>query len=193
MRSRSLVAAFPSPYVGRVSNCVGCQVNSGGSWPPGLAIADDGVEDGQQLPHAGYESELAGLAGGEEPLVEGTQHGIEAAGCQGSHIEHLAHGGAATPNDPLSAKRAAVAGMRRDADQRGNLFSIQSAKFGQFGQGGKAGHSSYARDTAKQVVLGPPDGTLPNAFCKASLDALDLALEPAHMSLDPAAHFRRTR
>ena len=60
-------------------------------------MLDHGVEDDEQLAHAGCEGQLLRLASGQQPLVEVPDNGIEAGGCQGSHIEGGADPGASAP------------------------------------------------------------------------------------------------
>ena len=45
---------------------------------PGGLVADDGVEDGEELVHAGDECDLLGFALGHQPVVEGPDDRIGA-------------------------------------------------------------------------------------------------------------------
>ena len=51
-----------------------------GVWVPGGLVADDGVEDGEELVHAGDECHLLGFALGHQPVVEGPDDRIGAQG-----------------------------------------------------------------------------------------------------------------
>src|SRR5687768_6164067 len=62
---------------------------------PGGAVAQQGVEDEQQLVHAGGERHLLGLAGGTEPLIEGAQDGVVPNGDERAHVQGGAHARAA--------------------------------------------------------------------------------------------------
>src|ERR1700730_305472 len=87
------------PHAERVS-----VMSSGLPW---LAVSQDGVEDDDELAHAGDERLLAGFAGGSELGVVRGDDRVGAAGDQGGHVE------AGT----AAAQRAAVAVDRGDADQ----------------------------------------------------------------------------
>lgn len=50
-------------------------------------MGEDRVEDGEQFMHAGGERHLLRLASGDEPVMEGLNHGIEAGADQGCHVE----------------------------------------------------------------------------------------------------------
>ena len=54
-----------------------------GVWVPGGLVADDGVEDGEELVHAGDECDLLGFALGYQPVVEGPDDRIGAQGRDG--------------------------------------------------------------------------------------------------------------
>jgi len=50
---------------------------------PGFTGSDHGVEDGQELAHAGDDGDLFGFAGGDEAVVELLDDGIESDGRRG--------------------------------------------------------------------------------------------------------------
>jgi len=58
-------------------------VSSGTPW---ALIAEDGIEDDQKFAHGGGQGELAGAAGGDEALVEGSDDGIVADGGERGHV-----------------------------------------------------------------------------------------------------------
>lgn len=88
-----------------------------------------GIENDQQLSHAGDQRHLWNFPCCPQPLIGGPDHGIPFCGHQRGHVEHRAHGGTATPDPPPSAETAAVPVQGRDADERRNLFTVQVAKF----------------------------------------------------------------
>ena len=71
-------------------------------------MLEHGVEDNQQLAHAGGEIQLLRPTSGQQPLVEVPDDGIEAAGYQRSHVEGGAYPGASAPNGAFAPQRAAV-------------------------------------------------------------------------------------
>src|SRR3954453_17253918 len=88
---------------------------------PGAAVTSHGIEDGQQLVHAGAQSDLVELAGGDQPLIEAAYHRVRSHRRQGSHIQHRPHGSAATPDLAFTAPHAAIAVEGCNAHQRGDL------------------------------------------------------------------------
>src|SRR5262249_59272817 len=77
---------------------------------PRRLIADDGVEDGEELSGDGDAGDDPGLAGVDEPLSEGAQCGIEATCGQSAEIQHAAHAAASAANEALALPRAGLAG-----------------------------------------------------------------------------------
>ena len=53
---------------------------------PWRTMFEHGVENGEQLPHAGGESDLFRLARGAEALIEVPDDGIETSSCEGRHV-----------------------------------------------------------------------------------------------------------
>ena len=47
-------------------------------------MPEHGVEDNEQLAHAGCEGQLLGLTSGQQPLVEASDDGVVTAGTSGS-------------------------------------------------------------------------------------------------------------
>ena len=78
-------------------------------------MLDHGVEDDERLAHAGCEGQLLRLASGQQPLVEVPDNGIEAGGCQGSHVEGGADPGASAPYGTFTPQRTAT---RRSSSKR---------------------------------------------------------------------------
>ncbi len=56
-------------------------------------MADDGIQDRQELSHTGRESDLFRLAALEEAMIESSEDGIVAAGDQGGHVKGVAAAG----------------------------------------------------------------------------------------------------
>src|SRR5215208_3703867 len=54
--------------------------------PPRGAVFEDGVEDREQLAHAGYQSHLLRFAGRQKTLVEFLHYRVAARGDQGAHV-----------------------------------------------------------------------------------------------------------
>ncbi len=86
------------------------------SAPPGLPrglMLHHGVEDRQQLAHAGRQGHLFGFARGEQALVEGCEHRIMADRHERGHIQ-VARRGAVRPDGAAPPHGATVAIERGD-------------------------------------------------------------------------------
>src|SRR5680860_1726862 len=95
---------------------------------PWCVIAEDGVEDGEELAHAGGDGDLGWPAAPDQASVESLQRGIAADGGQGRHVQGGADAGAAAHDHATAAEAAAVAVDRRDPDQGGDLAAIEGAE-----------------------------------------------------------------
>src|ERR1700726_5305715 len=88
---------------------------------PWFAVSQDGVENDDELSHAGGESLFAGFPGGAEFVVMRGDDRVLPAGNQGRHVEGAAHGRTPAGDGAAAAQGAAVAVDRSDADQRGDF------------------------------------------------------------------------
>ena len=76
---------------------------------PFLPACDHGVEDCDQLAHAGDERNLLLLALGDQAIVEGLEHGIvPGRGAQSSHVEGIADLPASALDVAFAASATAV-------------------------------------------------------------------------------------
>ena len=75
---------------------------------PGDVVLNHRIQDGQELAHAGDESNLLRFPGGKQPLIEPSDHGVVACADESGHKESSPHRRTAAPHPPLSAHRAAV-------------------------------------------------------------------------------------
>src|SRR6195256_6719256 len=98
---------------------------------PNDVVTDHCVERGDHLAHHRHDRDLWQFAGSLETIVERLERGIPIAGAHRRHVEHLADVSTTTPDAPPALERAALEGVRRDADQRGDLLSVHAAKLGQ--------------------------------------------------------------
>ena len=121
------------------------------SWRvPGLIAREHGVEDNDQLAHAGDEGDLGLLAPGAQALVVGLEHRIVlGGGAHDRHKEELAELAASAPDVALAFALAAVVVEGRGADEGGGGFVADAPEFGQPGDyaGGRlTGEARHARD-----------------------------------------------
>ncbi len=125
--------------------------------PPGLG-ADHGVQDREPLAHAGGEGDLLRFAGGEKLDGEGADDRVAPRRDGRAHGQRGPDGGAAAPDEPSAAPRAAVPGKGGDADEGRDLAAREAADRRQEGPtavrlttrptpGGLRSRSSVARQT----------------------------------------------
>jgi hypothetical protein len=79
-----------------------------GKRPPRGTVFEDGVEDREQLAHAGHQSHLPRLAGTKEPLVELLDLRVVARGHQCAHVQWRPHRGPAAPHRAPTPEGAGV-------------------------------------------------------------------------------------
>ena len=75
---------------------------------PGRAVLEHGVQDGQQLAHAGGQRHLLRLPGRQETLVEISDDRVVAAGYHRSHVEGCADPSPSAPDGAFAPQGAAV-------------------------------------------------------------------------------------
>ena len=80
------------------------------------------VEHGQQLPHAGGESQFLRLPGRQKPLVELSNDWVSACRHQGSHVQHGPHSGPSTPGSTPPSVASAISTEWGHADQSCDLL-----------------------------------------------------------------------
>lgn len=81
-------------------------------WIPWRSVTNDRIEHDEELAHASDERHLARFAGPDQAFVERSEDGIESAGSDCRHVEHLANRRSSAPDDSFAAQRAAVSRMR---------------------------------------------------------------------------------
>jgi hypothetical protein len=138
---------------------------------------DHGVENREQLAHAGDQSDFERFALGLEPFVEISNHGIVSSSDQGCHVQSAAHRSSATPDATAAFKRATVAVEGSQTHQRRNLFTIEGAEFWQLGQQGAAGDWADCRSTAQNIFVLFPDRALFDEAIDIGVDTLEFLFE----------------
>lgn len=94
-----------------------------------VGIGEESVEHGQHLAHDGDEADPGGFAASAQPLVKLPEDGVRADGGDCRHVEHMANRTAAAADVAWHAGVAAVAGVRRQAHERGDRGIGQGAEF----------------------------------------------------------------
>ena len=105
-----------------------------GSRFPRGAVFEDGVEDREQLAHAGHQCHLLRFAGRLESLVEFLHYRVAARGDQGAHIQRPSDLGSTSPHATMAAQSARVAVERSDPNQGGYSLVRERAQLGHSGQ-----------------------------------------------------------
>ena len=110
-------------------------------------ISDHGIQDEEQLPHAGGEGNLFWLACGKQSSIKRLDHRIESSSYQGGHVQSSPHRCAATPHFAFASQSATIPVERSDPYQGGNLVAVQFTQFRQLRQQNTGYHRAYSRNT----------------------------------------------
>ena len=156
LRRQALTPADPRPGRTSVARCAAFCVPER---IPSFAASDHGVEDDDELSHAGDEGDLCRLSLGPEALVAGLENRVAARGRpDDGHEEQVAQLAPAALDEASSPMLATVVIVGRDTDQGGSGLVADQTEFGQEGDqaGGaglsQAGHAfddgAHARRTA---------------------------------------------
>ena len=97
-------------------------------------MLEHGVENNQQLAHASCEGQFLGFTSSQQPLVEVSYDGVEAAGHQRSHVEGGTDPCASTPDGAFTSQSATVPVERSHPHQGGDLPAVQGAQLRQVRQ-----------------------------------------------------------
>lgn len=115
-------------------------------------VFDHGVEDDQQLSHAGGEGDFGFFPLGLEPGIEGFEYGVMASGDEGGHVERRPESGSAAPDASLAAELSTIVIQGSDSHQGGDLLTVELTELGQFGDECGGGHFADARNTFEKLV-----------------------------------------
>src|SRR5215218_2648151 len=77
--------------------------------PPRGAVFEDGVEDREQLAHAGHQGHLLRFAGRQKTLVEFLHYRVAARGDQCAHVQCRSDVGSSSPHATMATQGARVA------------------------------------------------------------------------------------
>src|SRR5262245_50695932 len=94
-------------------------------WLPWASVPQDGVEDREQLSTGGNDRHELGFPGGDEPVAELPEFGVEACGDQGSHEQDATHARSAATDEAFATPFSGLSGPWRKASQRGDLTTVQ--------------------------------------------------------------------
>jgi hypothetical protein len=123
---------------------------------PGFCVSHHGVEDDQDLPHAGYQRDLLELAGGQQALVESADDRVMPTRDQCSHVEDGSDRGPAAPDHASTLELAAVPRQRSGTQQLRDLAAVQAAKLWQAADKSCSGGRTNDTGAAQDAVLSLP-------------------------------------
>src|SRR5882672_6643960 len=98
---------------------------------PGCSGLDHGVEDGQELAHAGHDGNHFLLSAGEQAFVETPDDRVVADGRHGWHIQGTAYVSAPAVDGSLSTHGAGVSVQWRHTDELADLSVGQTTELRQ--------------------------------------------------------------
>lgn len=148
------------------------------------SISDQGVGDGQDFPRQGDEGDLFLFALGEQLVVEVCKTASAAGGGEGGHIEGLSNMRSTAGHEPLAGPFAAVSSEGGQADQGGNLFSVEGSEFGQSTQKGARDDVSDPLDALERLLFEQHGGIGVNETVDLVIEVGDLLGDPVDALLD---------
>ena len=123
---------------------------------PWRSVSQDGVENSDQLPSGGNQGDELGLTACDEPVTEGFQRGVVTAGHHGSHEQRRANRCAAACDEAPPSPLTGLSRPRGQADQCGDLLSVEASKLGQLREQGSCDRRSNTRNGGQKGLLPAP-------------------------------------
>ena len=120
----------------------------------------------------------------DEAFVEALENRVVPGGDEGGHVEAGADLGAAAPDGAPAAHGTAVPVEGGDADQGGDLPSVEAAEFGQVGDQGAGGGLADAGHALEQVLGLAPGRAAPDGGVDLGLEIGQFALERLEQPVD---------
>jgi len=155
---------------------------------PRFFLSQDGIEDGQELSHAGDEGDLFSFSSGQQVLIVFSDHGIMPRRSEGGHVQGASDRGASPRDHSPAAGLSTVTVEGRQSHQRGDLLSAGLAEFREFSQECPGRRRPDAFDGQKQLLLFLPDGRVLDVVVDVIVDGGDLAVEQFDDALNALAH-----
>jgi hypothetical protein len=151
-------------------------------FPRGVSL-DHGVEDHQQLVHAGGEVNLAGFPLLLESLSEGFEDRVVHRRGQGGHVEGRAERFAIAADGPFAAVRAAVVRIRGQTNKGGNLLPVELTLFGQLSDERGGGGLANAGDGLQEFEPVPPVVIGLHEFQNGAIDTSQILVDGCQRSV----------
>src|SRR6186713_3476435 len=149
-------------------------------------MAQDGVEDGEELARDSYDSDDLRLAGGDQASTEGLEDGVVAAGDEGSHEEGGAHALAAAGNHALALPLAGLAHEGGETGKRGDLSAPERSQLRHLGDESARGDRADAWNGGEQVFALAPHWRAPDAGIDFGIDLAQFLLQGGEQPVDGA-------
>ena len=147
---------------------------------PRLLVRAPGIQNRQELAHAGRQRTLLGFARGAPALGKGFEHRLRADGHEGTHGQGSPPRRAPTPGRAGPPQRATVPMERSAADQGSAALAASRAQLREGEPQRPCTHRPHARDTAGPGRALAPDGARPPRGVHVVLQRRHALLEPGH-------------
>jgi hypothetical protein len=98
---------------------------------PSLIVFHHGVEDAQQLAHAGHQRHFFEFSCRKQTLVKRFDNRVVASRYQGGHVQRTTHRGTSPTDAAPALELARIMVVRRHPDQRTDLAAIEFSQLGQ--------------------------------------------------------------
>src|SRR5215208_7853438 len=132
-----------------MSNCDLC---SGSLALPLGVVARHGVENGDDLPHHRYDSDLRSLSGCGQAIVEDLERRIATTADQGRHVEHASDGRASTPDTTGTFQFAALEVIWGKANEGGDLLAAHLSELREQSDDRAGQQRTHTRHRSEQPI-----------------------------------------
>ena len=119
-------------------------------------VAKHGIENNEQLAHAGGKCTFGVLTPGAQLQIKSPDDRIAADSRHGRHVEDAPDLGASAPDATAAAQRTAVTIKRGQAGQCRDLLAIQHSQFRQLREQSTREHFADPRNGTQQFVALTP-------------------------------------
>ena len=151
---------------------------------PGSFVVEHGVENDEELTHAGDERGLGVLAAGTQPQIESSDGGIAAASRHCCHIQDAPYLRASAPDTTASAQIPTIAVKWCQTGQGGDLLAIKHSQFGQVREQSTREHLTDPGHGTQQLVALTPERSIANQLGEFIVEAGKSLFQPTDVLID---------
>ena len=144
---------------------------------PGLAVAQDGVEDGEQLAHRRDKGEASRFSGVAQTAVEAFERRVVPDGDKAGHVQRRPDLDTASLDLTLAAISAAVPVHGSDAGQGSDLVATHLPELGQLSDQGAGDDIANAGHAFEEILFSAPHGAGFDQLVDGLVNACPLGLE----------------